>query len=158
MNEFLVNSIGHWQGIEQVLNSFKEVLKSEIDETQSLVDTKVGELKELLQSELDNTQENQTNILTKLFDVYTGLLSKITEVNTEITNSSTSITNAMSDNFTSSNQKLDAILAALNTKGQEIVTAINGVIAAIENIGIATQTKAGLMSSEDKVKLDNLSV
>lgn len=136
MNEFLVNSIGHWQGLEQVLKNFKEVLNSACNDI----------------------QENQTNILTKLSDVCTELLSKITEVNTEITNSSTSITNAISDNFISSNQKLDAILAALNTKGQEIVTAIDGVVTAIDNIGLATQTKAGLMSAEDKVKLDNLSV
>lgn len=105
--EFLVNSIGHWQGLEQILNNFEEVLKNEADETQSLVDTKIGELKELFQKEFDDTQENQINILTKLSEVYIEILGI--------------------------NQKLNSILDALNLNGQQIVSAINEVRTTIEN-------------------------
>ena len=83
--EFKVNSIGHWQGLEQILDDSKEVL----------------------QSEFDDTQKNQIDILSKLSEVYTGLLEN--------------------------NEKLDSILDALNTNGQQIVSAINEVKTTIEN-------------------------
>lgn len=50
--EFKVNSIGHWQGLEQILDDSKEVL----------------------QSEFDDTQKNQIDILSKLSEVYTEIL------------------------------------------------------------------------------------
>lgn len=83
--EFLVNSIGHWQGLEQILDDFKEGL----------------------QSEFDDTQKNQIDTLTKLSETYTELL--------EI------------------NQKLSSILDALNTNGQQIVSAINEMKTTIED-------------------------
>lgn len=87
--EFLVNSIGHWQGLEQILNDFQEILKNEVDDI----------------------QENQTNILNKLSEIHTEL----------------------SDNFEMVSQKLDLILDALNTNGQAIVNAIDGIATTTEN-------------------------
>lgn len=86
--EFLVNSIGHWQGLEQSLNDFKEAS----------------------QSGFDDTQKNQIDTLTKLSEIYTEILGI--------------------------NQKLNSILDALNLNGQQVVSAINEVKAAIENNGV----------------------
>ena len=81
--EFLVNTIGHWQGLEQCLDNFREenmnqhsidrelfqkeidetqqLLKDEFDETQTILQTEFDEFEALFQKEIDDTQTLLTN-------------------------------------------------------------------------------------------------
>lgn len=123
--EYKVNSIGHWQGLEEVI---KEVVAGEGDITGELenlgntVSEKLDEVKQGLSTVISTESENIVTELGKLENGQTASAAQLTELETLITQSNTllsQILQALNASITSINDRLTALEARTNFPLQE---------------------------------------
>ena len=123
--EYKVNSIGHWQGLEEVI---KEAvageggsisdggITGELENLGNTVSEKLDGVEQGLSTVISTESENIVTELGKLENGQTAAAAQLTELETLITSTNTKLDTL--------GTKLDSILSAINAQGTAIVQAI----------------------------------
>lgn len=123
--EYKVNSIGHWQGLEEVITEVVAGggnpipdggITGGLENLGNTVSEKLGEIEHGLSTVISTESENIVTELGKLENGQTAAASQLTELETLITSTNTKLDTL--------GTKLDSILSAINAQGTAIVEAI----------------------------------
>lgn len=129
--EYKVNSIGHWQGIEEVIEEVVAGegnpipdggITGELENLGNTVSEKLDEVEQGLSIVISTESENIITELGKLQNGQTAAAQQLTELETLITQSNTllsQILQALNDSVTSINDRLTALEARTNFPLQE---------------------------------------
>ena len=129
--EYKVNSIGHWQGLEEVIEEVvagegnpipDEGIIGELENLGNTVSEKLDEVEQGLSTVISTESENIVTELGKLENGQTAAAAQLTELETLITQSNTllsQILQALNASVTSINDRLTALEARTNFPLQE---------------------------------------